>query len=434
MSDSYRGRAFAQVCLGLLCAVSDAAPVRKPVAISGHALPSTLEVELTHALGAEADDALHRLVERFNAQSPDGKVVIAPRLWSQGGLPTMAIIPKKDEAQYLGGKSRFKPLWRLEQETGVRLDASSASKPTEAAKRLNALPVALSSPVLFYNEALFERLGVTTAEIPKTWKSWINVLGRVHTEGVACPMTASQPVSTLFENAAVWNNQPLITAGKPARYQGNGLIHVKHMAMMSSWRKSGYFYYFGGGNEGEARFVSGVCGTLLAPSSAYPTLARQAGFKVGIAPYPYHDDAYGAPSRTLADGPLLWVASNRTKAEYKLVARFIQYWLQIDNQMDWLVHAGYLPLNRAGVSAVTGSTLLSEGLAATRQALRQVGNDPVVGMAAAGTVLNRAEVQLILAEEIEHVFEDRKPPKQALDDATLRIRSELEAGGKPRHP
>ncbi|MBK9218080.1 MAG: extracellular solute-binding protein [Uliginosibacterium sp.] len=429
-----------QASLVLVCMTALAAPARKAVvpkqaqdALTG------FEVELTHPLGADKDAQLRKLADRFNAQSQGGKVVVSMRPWGQGSLPAMAIVPELDEDLYLDGSARFKPLWRVMKDAGIPLNVGSFSRvmvpsALDSTRRLNALPVALSSPVVFYNKELLEKLGVTSAEIPRTWRSWVGVLGRFYTEGVACPMTASQPVSTIFENAAVWNNQPLTVAGRAEQYQGNGLVHVKHMAMMSSWRKSGYFYYFGRGSEAEAHFASGECGVLIAPSGAFPSLARQAAFTVAVAPYPYHDDAHGAPLHTVADGPSLWVSNNRTSGEYKVVARFIQFWLETENQIDWQVSAGYLPLSRAGVLVATESSLLKDDLVATRQALSQLSNKPATAGTTASSFMHRLGVRRILAEEIEQVFDDKKPPKQGLDDAAQRIRSAEDGCCRPRQP
>lgn len=413
----------------LLAIGAQAAPARKhaPARLAAEPVSGDLQVELDHQLGEDKGTQLRKLVERFNAQSSNGKVVVSDRRWGQGSLPHMTIVSEQDEDLFLDGNPRYKPLWQVMKDAGVSLGVSVSPKvmvpaPVDSANRLLALPVALSSPVVLYNKDLLDKLGVGAADVPKTWRAWVGVLGRVHTQGVGCPMTVSQPVFTLFENAAAWNNQPLTTPGKNEQFAANGLVHVKHLAMMASWAKSGYLRYFGRGAEAEEQFASGKCGVILAPSGSYPSLVRQAGFQVGVAPYPYHDDAYGAPLHTLADGPSLWVANNKTPAEYKLIARFIQFWLQADNQVEWQVGAGYLPLSKVGLLVASQSKLLKNETAANRQALAQLNNKPATKLSAATAFTHRVGVRRILAEEMEQVFSDKKPPKQGLDDAVQRIR------------
>jgi sn-glycerol 3-phosphate transport system substrate-binding protein len=142
-----------------------------------------------------------------------------------------------------------------------------------------------------------------------------------------------------------------------------------------------------------------------------------------VSSYPYHDDAYGAPQNTWADGPALWVAAGRSALEYKLAAAFIRFWLAPQNQVDWQVNAGYLPLSAAGLLTTQSSTLLKDELLAQRIAIAQLTFKPVSGFSAASAYGHRAGVRRVLAEEMEAVFADKKPSKQGLDDAVLRIRS-----------
>jgi len=413
------------LALGMPTAQARKAAAPKQAAAAPAAV-GNIEVELDHQLGDDKDAQLRKLVERFNAQSTEGKIVVSSRPWGQGSLPHMTIVSEQDEDLFLDNKSRYKPLWQVMKDAKVPF-AGAPSKymvpsVVDASNRLQALPIALSSPVLFYNKDLLTKLGVNEADVPRTWSAWINVLGRFYTQGVRCPMTVSQPVFSLYENASLWNNQPLTTGGKSEQFAGNGLVQIKHMAMMASWRKAGFLYYYGRGNEAEAHFAAGECGVIIAPSGAYPSLVRQASFQVGVTSYPYHDDAYGAPARTVADGPALWVANGKSAAEYRLIAHFIQFWLQPDSQVEWQVNAGYLPLNKAGSLAATDSALLRNETAATRVALAELTNKPGP---VATAFTHKVGVRRILAEEIEQIFDDKKPPKQGLDDAVQRIRTSV---------
>lgn len=399
-------------------AASKAAP--KPV--------EPVQIELSHGLGADKGAQLQKLAERFNAANPGSRVVVSERHWGQGAQPVLSIVAEQDEENFLGGTARFKPLWQVmrdSKEPLATLPPHRVMVPAalDGSRRLQALPVALSTPVMFYNRQALEDVGVSAADIPKTWNGWQDVLGKLYAAGQTCPMTVSQPVSTLIENAGAWNNQAFVTGGKTEQIAVNGLIQVKHLAKMSTWYKARYLHYFGRDSEGESRFARGECAVLAAPSGAWPTLVRETGFALGVSSYPYHDDAYGAPQNTWADGPSMWVAAGKTAAEYKVAARFIRFWLTPQSQLEWSVDAGYLPLSPAGLLAATSSKLLSEELAAQRLAIAQLTYKPVTASSYATAFGHRRGVRRVLAEEMEAVFADRKPPKQGLDDAVQRIRA-----------
>ncbi len=404
-----------------------AAPAQKKSAPAAAAAP--VEIELSYSLDADKGLALQALADRFNAANSSVKVVVTDRSWSLGAQPVMSIVAEKDEEGFLGAR-RFKPVWEVMKEARqpmatLKPSAARMMVPSvlDSAGRLQALPVALSTPVMFYNRKALAAAGVPVDSMPANWNGWQDVLGKLYAAGQACPMTVSQPVNTLLENASAWNNQAFVTGGKQEQIAVNGLVQVKHMAKMNSWIKARYLHYFGRDNEAEAHFAKGECAVLLAPSGAWPSLRSTAGFEVGVSAYPYHDDAYGAPQNTWADGPALWVASGKSAGEYRAAAAFIRFWLTAENQVEWQVKSGYLPLSPAGLLVTQSSRLLSEELAAQRLAIAQLTHKDVTASSYATAFSHRRGVRRVLAEEMEAVFADKKPPKQGLDDAVQRIRA-----------
>jgi sn-glycerol 3-phosphate transport system substrate-binding protein len=403
-------------------------PAQKKAAPEKPSAP--VEIEISQALGADKGEQLQALADKFNAANPGVKILVTERNWSLGSQPVMSIVSESDEEAFLGRANRFKPLWQVMKDAReplavVKPSAARMMVPSvlDSAGRLQALPVALSTPVMFYNRKAIEAAGVPAGNMPATWNGWQEVLGKLYAAGQACPMTVSEPVTTLLENASAWNNQAFVTGGKQEQISVNGLIQVKHIAKMSTWVKANYLRYYGRANEAEAHFIKGECAVMLAPSGAWPTLRRQADFDVGVSSYPYHDDAYGAPQNTWADGPALWVAAGKSAAEYKAAARFIRFWLTPENQVEWQVKSGYLPLGTAGLLVTQSSRLLSEDLAAQRLAFAQLTHKDVTASSYATAFSHRRGVRRVLAEEMEAVFGDKKPPKQGLDDAVQRIRA-----------
>lgn len=387
-------------------------------------------IEIASSLDAERDALLADLAARFSAANPGVTIKVSERKWSDGEQPAISIVAETDEPAFLSAPNRYKPVWQVMKDAREPLAVMKASlapmmvpSVLDSAGRLQALPVALSTPVMFYNRKVLEAAGIPAESVPVNWAGWQEALGKLYAAGQACPMTVSDPVFTLLENAGAWNNQAFVTGGKQEQIAVNGLIQVKHLAKLNSWVKARYLHYAGRGDEGNERFAKGECAVLLAPSGAWPVLRKQAGFDVGVSAYPYHDDAYGAPQNTWADGPALWVAAGRSAAEYKAVARFIRFWLTPENQLEWQTKSGYLPLNTGGLMVTQTTRLLSDDLAAQRLAIAQLTHKPVNANSYATAFGHRNGVSAVLAEEMEAVFGDKKPPKQGLDDAVQRIRA-----------
>ena len=97
----------------------------------------------------------------------------------------------------------------------------------------------------------------------------------------------------------------------------NGLPQVKHVAMMATWIKSGYYRNFGRRDEASTKFKSGECAMITTDSREVDNFRDVIGVELGVAPLPFHDDIFGGRQHTMADGASLWAGAGYSKAQYK---------------------------------------------------------------------------------------------------------------------
>ena len=381
-----------------------------------------VQVELTHQLGDDAGNQLAALVERYNASGPKAKVVLTQRDWREGQTPDLLVLNDTDEAVFLAGKPGAKPLHQVMKDAGEALETlrpppTMTAHPLDGQNRLVGLPLALATPVLYVNRQAARAAGLDPDAVPRTWQGLQSWLGVFYDKGIACPYTTAQPVWVHLENTSAWHNEPVAHGTLSL----NGLLQVKHLALMSSWYKSRYLHIFGRGDEAEAHFVSGECPVLTAASSSYPGFLRNTRFEVGVAPLPFHEDYFGAPQNTVSDGPALWVANGKTPEQYRAVAAFVSFLLSAESQVELQRNLGGLPVNRAGLYAARGD-LLKTDLASVRVAIATLTNKPATDASRASLVVKRPDVRQILNEALESLWADQKPAKQALDDAVAKAR------------
>lgn len=416
---------LAALALSLSCLLSGAALA----AGSSEEVPG--QVELVHHLGADVGEQLREFAERYNQTRPAVKVVVSSRDLRHGTAPDMVLLKGEEEARFLAGKPGVRPLHEVMSAAGERLEtlrppATLQGQVVDGSQRLVGLPVMLGTPVLYVNKNLLARAGVDAGAPLATWQDLQDVLGRLQDHGVRCPYTSSQPVWVHLENASAWHNEPMSAA--PGAVNVNGLLQVKHLALMSSWYKSRYLHVFGREDEAEERFIKGECAVLTASSARYPAYLRRAGFPVGVSALPHQEEYRGAPQNTLMDGPALWVVNGRSEAQYRAVAKFVSFLLTPENQVELQRHLGGLPLGRAGLVASRGD-LLGEDLVNVRVAIATLTNKPATEASRAHPVMHRREVRHVLDEALESVWANQKPPKQALDDAAARLRRDVTAVG-----
>ena len=381
-----------------------------------------LQIEISQQLPPSRVRALQELIERFNAQNTASQVVLVESNWQAAKPPHMMILDGADEEAFLSGKVRYKPLSALMKESGVALPsvkpaAMMTRKPLNASGQLLALPVGLSTPVVYFNRAAFKRAGLNTETPPiATWSDLQGALGKLATVA-RCPLTIIEPARVLIENVSAWDNVPVLKGKQPVF---NGLFHVKYVSLMASWNRANLLKFFNSRAEAEERFAKGECAMLIGPSDSWVDFRQREGLDVGIARLPYVEGTPGAPQNTLASGASLWVATGKKTAENKAVANFINFWLQPDNQITWQRETGYLPLSKAGILA-SESTLLGDSLENIKVAIGQLINKPVTPNSTIQQAIERASARRVIDEELAEVWADRKSAKAALDSAVIRL-------------
>ena len=393
----------------------------------GAALPVLAQdISLRHDLEGKALDTLATLTLRFNdEQKGKGRVLLqdARGLDNKHVLPHLALLDPDDSMEFFGTRPRFRPLHEVMREAGQKFDASGfypqiADAADDASGRIQALPLALSLPVLFTNRTALRKAGVDPDLPVKTWWELQKVAGQIYDSGGKCPLTTSRFARIHAENVTSQAGQPsLVKSGAAEKVQVNGMVNVKHLALLASWQKSRYFHYSGPGREGNRRFLSGECAMLTGESSLYAD-ARRAGIDVGIAALPHYDDVYGAkPADVLPDGASLWILAGHKKDEYQLAARFVNYLLRPEAQAEWARATSYLPMTRAGLEGLRESGIPKHLLDAAekRLSMTRKGSTRIKHGAL------RDRLREFIGEEVAPVWTTDRPAKEALDNVARRV-------------
>lgn len=395
--------------------------------------PGRIEIEFSHQLDEERTERLEKLVDRFNEQQKDYQLKLVRR--GSGDAPQHINLATRDDlVRFVANRKKFKPLYDVMREAKEPLDGAKLSPElrggiSDAKGKVFALPVALATPVLYFNKAAFRKAGLDPENPPQTWRQVQHAADKLYDVGSNCPYTTSWPTWVHIDNVSAWNGAEVSDAKGHLAF--NGLLQVKHLAMLASWHKVKFFTYFGRRDEADRRFAAGECGMLTSSSALYGSLHESKSIEVGVAALPYHEDVHGAPQHTLADGPSLWIGGDKKAAEYKGVAKFISFLLGPEMQVELTLAGGYLPMTPVARAAAT-SKLLKGDMAGMHVAFRQLQGK---GNTTRPLRVSQIEpVRLIIDEELEAVWANKKPAKEALDTAVLRGNAILPASIKARQP
>ena len=383
---------------------------------AANAGPVTLE--LSHHLDEVQAERLEPLVESFNKQNKDVEVKLVRRV--EGDAPRQInLVTREEYSRFMTSKADFKPLHQVMREAKVPFDSTKLAPElrdglVDGKGQLFALPVAFSTPVLYINKDAFRKAGLDPEAPPKTWADTQDAAGKLVAAGSQCPYTTSWPAWILIDNISAWNGADVNDAKGNLTF--NGLLQIKHVAMMATWYKSKYFTYFGRRDEADRRFANGECGMLTSSSSLFAKLSESGKFDVGVSSLPYHDDVRGAPQNTLADGASLWVAGGLKPAETKGVAKFVNYVLGPEVQIGMTLAGGFLPMTSVARTAA-GTKLMKADVEGLQVAYEQLKGKTAAPMVRVSQV---ESVRRIVEEELESVWANRKPAKEALDHAVQR--------------
>ncbi len=403
----------------ILAAPALSAPAHVPAAPSG-----PVEIELSQKLDEERAERLESLIERFNSQHKDVHLKSVRRV--DGDAPKQInLVTSVEHARFMADKAKFKPLYDVMHEAKQPLDTRQLSPElshglADAKGNLFALPVAYSTPVLYYNKAAFRKAGLNPEAPPKSWSEAQVAAGKLADSGSRCPFTTSWPAWVFIDNMSAWNGAPVSDAKGQLAF--NGLVQVKHIAMMATWYKSKYFSYFGRRDEADRRFASGDCAMLTSSSSLNGSLTENKSLDFGVSAMPYHDDVRGAPQNTLADGASLWFANGMSSAETKAVAKFVHYVMGPEIQIELTLAGSFLPMTSVARTAAE-SKLLKANLAGLKVAYSELqgkASSPPVRIA------QDEKLRTIVEEELETVWANKKPAKEALDNAVTRGNATIE--------
>ena len=384
------------------------------------------EISLRHDLDGKALDTLATLVLRFNDElKGKGKVILqdARGVDNKHLLPHLALLDPDDSMELFGTRPRFRALHEVMRDAGQKFDTRQfypqvADAVDDASGRIQALPLALSLPVLFTNRVALRKAGVDPDQPGKTWWELQKTAGEIFDRGGKCPLTTVRFAWVHSENISSQASEAIVgKVGKLDKVLVNGMVNVKHLALLASWQKSRYFHYSGPGREGNRRFLSGECAMLTGESSLYAE-ARRAGIDVGIMPLPYYDDVYAAkPNDVLPDGAGLWILAGHKKDEYKLAARFVGFLLRPEVQKEWVQATSYLPMTPGAVAALRDSGIHQDLLDAAQKRLSvskkgstRVKHGPI-----------RDRLHEFIGEEVAFVWTTDRPAKEALDNTVRRV-------------
>ena len=402
------------------------------------------EIQFWYGLGGALGERVAEQVTRFNESQSRFRVNAnfrgsyvevmtgAIAAWRAGTPPHIAQVFEVGTATMMAAGPAIRPTHELLGEAGITLDpkrylAGVRGYYSDTQGRLISMPHNSSSAVLWINLDAFEKAGLSTTDLPKTWAEIRAAAQKIKaTNAAEIPISTAWPTWVMFEQMSSIHDVGLATKangfeGLDAQMNLGAPIFAKHTNMLLEMQREGTFVYGGRDGDGFASFPAGKAAMSFNSSAGRAQVQRDAKFRWASVALPYHGDVTQSPRNGVIGGASLWTltARNRTAEEYRGVAEFYRFISEVEQDKWWHHVTGYVPLTLAAYEASRAEGFYTQNPGADAAIIQLSRAEPTPnsqGFRLGGFV----EIRNIIQEELERGFQGQQNAETLLGNANRR--------------
>jgi sn-glycerol 3-phosphate transport system substrate-binding protein len=402
------------------------------------------EIQFWYGLGGALGERVAEQVTRFNESQSRFRVNAnfrgsyvevmtgAIAAWRAGTPPHIAQVFEVGTATMMAAGPAIRPTHELLGEAGITLDpkrylAGVRGYYSDTQGRMVSMPHNSSSAVLWINLDAFEKAGLSTTNLPKTWAEIRAAAQKIKaTNAAEIPISTAWPTWVMFEQMSSIHDVGLATKangfeGLDAQMNLGAPIFAKHTNMLLEMQREGSFVYGGRDGDGFASFPAGKAAMSFNSSAGRAQVQRDAKFRWASVALPYHGDVTQSPRNGVIGGASLWTltARNRTAEEYRGVAEFYRFISEVEQDKWWHHVTGYVPLTLAAYEASRAEGFYTQNPGADAAIIQLSRAEPTPnsqGFRLGGFV----EIRNIIQEELERGFQGQQNAETLLANANRR--------------
>jgi len=200
---------------------------------------------------------------------------------------------------------------------------------------------------------------------------------------------------------------------------------VNHITRLKSWADDNRFMYGGQKYQGpKSEFIAQNAAVYIDSISGIAKLKKAVtDFKWDAAPLPVEANTKKLQN-SIIGGASIWVLNGHSDAEYKGVATFLKFLAGNKMQEFWHKETGYFPITIDAYESLKSKGYYDEN------PLQEVGinqlNRAIPTKISRGLRLGYfVQIRNIINEELEQVWNGKKSPQEAMDNAVKRSNVQL---------
>lgn len=252
----------------------------------------------------------------------------------------------------------FYPVHQMMDDFGIAVDWDDyfpgiANYYANSKGEMVAMPFNSSTPVMYYNA---RDLAAADIAVPQTWEEFgaaLVALKEANPERCAYGYSPSSWVD--MEQFSYAHGVPIATNnngfdGLDAEYVYNTTVVVDHVQDIKDWYDAGLLEIKtnAGGMNARSAFGQDVCsfyfGSIASHASVHAAAVDSLDWDVAMIPV----FEGTARQNTVIGGAALWVLSNKSEAEYRGAAEYLNFLATPDSALFWSTETGYIPVTLSG--------------------------------------------------------------------------------------
>ncbi len=277
---------------------------------------------------------------------------------------------------------------------------------------LQAMPLNVSLPVMFYNQLILKKLGYDGDRFPKTWQEFDILLHKLRREGYKCGYATAYPAWIHVEVYAAMHRLNLSSTESGSYSVFSQPAITAHWQRLRRWQDDGLFVYGGRNSDATVLFTSGRCPIFSQSSGSLQSLQRMVSFPVSVAALPHDSQWTASHANPLFGGAGLWVLAGQSREIQRGIAAFLLFLSRPETQVQWYEKTGYLPMISEQYYTSHDISDLSGLLDLAWEAFKIPGEEAYD--------LPQNQLRTVLDKAMESFSPDRKP-QHALQDAQNRL-------------
>ena len=409
-------------------------------------------IDLWHLETVANQTTLQGLIDRFNASQDEVRVrpvfqgnaseVVLKVLTSlrSGDVPALVELVEAD-AQVMvdsGGITPVQEFIDAEEYDLSDYDEKAVGYYTVGDK-LQALPLAISVPMLFYNKVAFREVGLDPEKPPTTLDDVraysekllkVDGAGNVVRSGIAIEISPWWVEIVLGEHGDLFVNNENGRDGRATEAVFNGDAGETLFRWWDEMIDRGLAFNVGRNPSGADALMAVASGrAAMAPSSSQAlrsvmdVLERGIeGVELGVGPFPFVAGGDGKPGMGSRG---LWIMNRKSEAEQLAAWTFSKWLAEPEQQAEFFAGSGYLPVRVSAYDLEASKAVLA------KYPQYQTPMDEFVGAPATPAKLGALlgpfnQVREIVAQSLEEMLLGGKDPVEALDDAAAAVTDEIQ--------